>query len=273
MNRTLRLGFTACFALTSVVARADTPLFGMKASSGSVGVGDYVLCPSRQFYDAAVEKGVEKTTFIYYTATMVEVGDTDSTVKSLSGSTYSLPNELVIPIPKGQTAKVGDIVLTWWQSGSGMQRAIVVGGSPQQPTVRYLDIAYENPSGAGKKEDTLRPDSFFVLDGSMQVGAMVVVKDGAKQRVGRLLAIDESSVLLDGFAGKLKRYERDGAVVMPLRPQVHEGDAAEAVVFGSLRAVTVKKVDAKIGRVFATYQFGRSEKEKAFSFGEIRAAP
>ncbi|MEL6107078.1 MAG: hypothetical protein AAFU85_13630 [Planctomycetota bacterium] len=270
--RPLPFGLAFVFAVSCVSVRADTPLFGLKVSPGSA-VGEYVLCPSRQFYDAAVAKGVEKTTFIYYTAVMVESGPTESTVKSLAGSTYSLPNELIIPIPKGQTANVGDIVLTWWQSGSGMQRAIVVGGTSQKPVVRYLDITYENPSGAGKKEDTLKADSFFVLDGSLQVGTMIVVKDGTKSRVGRLLAMDETSVLVDGFAGRLKRYDRDGVGPMPLRPKLKAGDSAEAVVFGSLKAVTVKEVDAKIGRVFATYTFGRSEKEKAFAYGEIRATP
>ena len=228
---------------------ADAPIFGLKTRRLTGDVGDYVLCPSRQFYDAALEKGPEKTTFIYYTATLVESNDETSKVTSLSGSTYSLPNELIIPIPKGQTAMVGDIVLTWWQSGSGMQRAIVVGGTATAPVVRYLDITYENPSGAGKKEDTLKPDSFVVLDGSMRPGTMVVVQEGTQHRVGRLLAMDDESVLVDGFAGKLKRYDRSAADVMPLKPNLEAGDSAEAVVFGSLRSVTVKSVDTKIGRV------------------------
>jgi len=37
-----------------------------------------------------------------------------------------------------------------------------------------------------------------------------------------------------------------------------------------MKPVTVVKVDARIGRVFTTYQLGRTEKEKAFAFGEIR---
>ncbi|MEO1527940.1 MAG: hypothetical protein AAFX06_21110 [Planctomycetota bacterium] len=276
MTKGIRLTATlVCFAVLAghATSHADTPLFGLKTGPLTAQTGDYVLCPSRQFYDAAVEKGIDKTTFIYYTATLVESNDATSTVRSLSGSTYSLPNEMIVPIPKGQTAKIGDVLLTWWQSGSGMQRAIVVGGTPERPVVRYLDIAYENPSGAGKKEDTLKPDSFFVLDGTMQLGTMVAVQDGGRQRVGRLLAMDDESVLLDGFAGKLRRYDRSAATVMPLRPNLKAGDRGEAVVFGSLKSVTVKKLDEKIGRVFATYQFGRSEKERAFAFGEIRGTP
>ena len=35
-------------------------------------------------------------------------------------------------------------------------------------------------------------------------------------------------------------------------------------------AVKVVQVDAKVGRVFATYRWGNKVKEKAFAFGEVR---
>ena len=253
----------------STTLTAGDRLFEIQAKKPTANVGDYVLCPARQFYDSAVEKGVDKTTFIYYTSRMVEAGDEESTVTSLAGTTYSLPNEFIISIPRGQTAKVGDIVLTWWQSGSGMQRAIVVGGSNTEPMVRYLDIAYENPSGAGKKEDKLRPDSFYVLSKPFQIGTTVAINTGRQQRFGHLLAMDDNKVLVQEFAGKLKLYDRKLAIPMPMRPEFTSGSAADAALFGGLKPITVVKVDSQIGRVFATYQFGRTQKEKAFSFGEV----
>lgn len=257
-------------ATTSTSLSAANKLFDIEVPIPTAAPGDYVLCPSRQFYDAAVKEGLDRTSFIYYTAQMVEIGEDESKVKSLAGTEYSIPNEFIISIPKGQTAKVGDILLTWWQSGSGMQRTIVVGGTAAQPVVRYLDITYDNPSGAGQKEDKLRPDSFYVLSEPFQLGTTVTVKAGAQQRFGHLLAVSETKVLIQEFAGKLKLYDRDLATAMPIRPKLSANDAAKAALFGSLKPVTVVKVDAKIGRVFATYQLGRTEKEKAFAFGEIR---
>ena len=191
--------------------------------------------------------------------------------RSLAGTVYDSPHEFVIAIPKRQKADVGDIVLTWWQTGSGMQRAIVVGGSSTEPIVRYLDIAYDNPSGAGKREDTLKPDSFVLLTEKFQIGTSVSVKVNGQQRVGQLLAANAEQLLVQEFAGKVKLYPRRDATPLPIRPELNDGQAARAQLFGTLKPITVTKVDERIGRVFATYQLGRTEKEKVFSFGEVVA--
>ena len=259
-------------ASTSVAAE---PKFPIISGAPTADAGSYVLCPSRKFYDTALKEGFERSTFIYYAATMVTPGDEESTVRNLAGREFSLPNAMMITIPAGQKAKVGDILLSWWQSGSGMQRCIVVGGSPEEPVVRYLDIAYDNPSGAGTKEDTLKPDSFYVLNSSkqkeaMQIGTTVTAKTQRRERFGQIVAMDDDKVMIREFAGKLKIYDRSLVTTMPLRPQLAAGDAADGALFGSMKPVMVVKVDEKIGRVFTTYQLGRTEKEKVFSFGEIR---
>ena len=41
----------------------------------------------------------------------------------------ALPNLYLVPIPGGQKARVGDRLLTYWQSGSGTQRAGATNGS------------------------------------------------------------------------------------------------------------------------------------------------
>jgi len=256
-------------AVTSTAANAADKLFDITVPKPTAKPGDYVLCPSRQFYDSAVEKGVDKTSFIYYTAQMAEVGDVESKVQSLAGTEYSIPNEFIISIPRGRTAKVGDILLTWWQTGSGMQRAIVVGGSETEPVVRYLDITYDNPSGAGKTEEKLKRDSFYVLSKPFQIGTTVAVQSGAQQRFGHLLAMDDDKVLVKEFAGRLMLHDRRLAIAMPIHPEFSDSSAAEAALFGGLKPITIVKVDQKIGRVFATYQLGRTEKEKVFSFGEV----
>ncbi len=256
---------------TAETVANDKPLFDFPATKPDASPDQFVLCPSRQFYDSAVEKGVDKTTFIYYAATMIEVGNELSKVKNLASREFSLPNQLIITIPKNQTAKVGDVLLTWWQTGSGLQRAIVVGGTESEPIVRYLDITLDNPSGAGKKTDTLKPNSFYVLDRPWQIGSTVSVNAGRTQRHGLILALNDDRVMVQEFAGKLKCYDREKANPVPIVPNLKANDAAQANLYGSFKPVTVVKVDAAIGRVFATFQLGRKEREIAFAFGDILA--
>ncbi|MEM7454102.1 MAG: hypothetical protein AAF456_07075 [Planctomycetota bacterium] len=247
----------------------ETVLFDMGDVTLTAEPGQYVLCPSRQFYDAAVSKGIDQTTFIYYAAVLVENGQTSSTVRNLAGREFSLPNQMIIPIPKGQTASTGDVVLTWWQTGSGMQRAIVVGGTETEPVVRYLDISLDNPSGAGLREDTLKPDSFVRLTDQWQPGSTVAVTTEQSTIHGQLLAVSESKVLVREFAGKLNMYDRENAMPLPVVPELGEGDAAQAALWGSFKPVTVTRVDSEIGRVYANFTLGREEQEKVIAFGDI----
>ncbi len=247
----------------------ETRLFPIVVPPPSASPGDFVLCPSRQFYESAIEKGTDKTTFIYYAARMVEAGEATSKVTNLAGQTFEIPNALIISIPQGQKCKAGDVILTWWQSGSGLQRAIVVGGSETEPVVRYLDIALDNPSGAGRKEDTLKPDSFCVLNREWQIGSAVAIETDRQTRHGLLMAISEQHILVREFAGKLNCYERANAKPIPIVPDVAEGDIAMAALYGSFKPVTVTKVDTRIGRVFTRFQLGRKDQEKVFPFGDV----
>ena len=268
---------TATLLFHSPIALAqstDKPLFNVKVGKMTAAKGDFVLCPSRQFFDAAVEKGIDKTTFIYYAAKMLEPGTEQSTVRNLAGRQFSLPNQMIVPIPQGQKTKVGDILLSWWQSGSGMQRAIVVGGTETEPIVRYLDIKLDNPSGAGKKEGKLKPNSFYVLSKPWQIGSTVRiagVKRPSVQLYGQLLAMDKDNVLVRGWAGKLSVHPRKDAQPLPIVPKVKSNDAIQIALFGSFKPATVLRVEPEIGRVFAKYQFGRKDKEAAFAFGDVYA--
>ncbi len=251
----------ACFA----AAQNDDPLFDVQVTQAEMQEGQYVLCPSRQFYDKAIQNGVDKTIFIYYTARFVSSDERNTKVKSLSGSEYSLPNQMVIPIPTSQTAQVGDIVLTWWQSGSGMQRAIVVGGTETEPIVRYLDVAYDNPINIGKKDEQLKPDSFVVLSKDLQIGTSVKINENGH---GILLAKNEDKVIVMEFGGKLKSYDLAQVGMVPWSPAVDEG-AAKGVVFGRFKDIQITRVDKEIGRIFATHVFAGKEKEEVLPFGSV----
>jgi len=246
----------------------DRPLFELESGTLDVQPGQYVLCPSRQYYLQGLKDGPSNTVIIYYSAILKEVGSEVSQVESLSGTEFSLPNQLIVPIPKGQKAKVGDIVLTWWQGGSGMQRAIVVGGKPLEPTVRYLDMDL-GTTGTSAEDATLKADSFVVLSQDWQLGTSVAIKRDSQLRHGILVAISKEKILVSEFGSKLKLYDRSAARPVPMAPNLEQGDVVQGVVFGSFEPVTVTDVDSRIGRVFVSYEFGSSTKEAALGFGQI----
>jgi len=223
--------------------------------------GDYVLAPSELMLD---EPGV----VIYYGATVSEKGEKESKLKRLSGGTESLPNAVIVPIKPNQKASVGDILLTWWQSGSGMERAIVTGGSADQPTVMYLDIDYDNPSGAGQEEDTLKPDTFHKLsDGDIGTGAACL--DEGDYVFVRVTGEAEGKLLTDGFAGTMKSYSKEDCKFIPVNPNVKAGDTVFVPIIGTMSEAVVESVDPKIGRVFVTYDWVGTEEKAAIAFGSV----
>lgn len=236
----------------------------------SAKAGDFVLCPPREWIDKGFAKGGDKTTFIYYGAKMLEPGKAESKVKRLSGSEMVVPNAMIVPIRKGETANPGDILLTRWQSGSGMQRAIVVeGGSPTEPKIRYLDIDYNNPSGAGKKVDTCKPDTFHKISREMEVGTAVAAKSRFGWKRWKIVGVAGDKVLGLGFAGKMTVLKKADCIALPVKPEVKEGDSVFVPYIGSMKKGTVKKVDAAIGRVFAEIEFGGKKKEVPAPFGDV----
>lgn len=144
--------------------------------------GEYVLVPSYNWLVDAMQKDPTKVTMIWYTQKMEEPGEEMSQVKFMS-KTQKVPNAYIVPIPAGGTAKKGDIVLTWWQTGSGMQRAIVTDAKdPKAPTVRYLDLKYDNPAkdsksgkGIGQTDYEIKPDSFYPINAPMSPGTAVSI--------------------------------------------------------------------------------------------------
>jgi hypothetical protein len=276
MNRTLA---ASLLSLTlAPAALAETPKTGTipldyPVVATTAQTGDYVLAPSRQFLDGAFAKGIDKQTFIFYAAQVLAPGPAESQVKSLAGTVFSMPNSLIIPLRRAGQAKVGDILLSWWQSGSGLQRAIVVpGGGPKAPLVLYLDLDLDNPSGVGKKEDTLKPDTFHKLVGGLEPGGVVAVRSGAALKRAQLVNLSGDRALVVGFAGRVSAVAKTDLQTLPLVPKVRPGQQVMAPVFGDFKPVTVESVDARIGRVFVAYTFGGQPKKEAISFGEVVAS-
>lgn len=228
--------------------------------------GDYVLCPSRDKVIEMTQSGEQNLTLIYYTGKMLRPGATESEVQSLySGGPGMLPNAYLITIPAGQKAKVGDVVLTWWQTGSGIQRAIVTDASnAAEPTVRYLDRISEADKD---KLEKLTPNSFVKLSQPFQPGTSVAVKSDSRPEHWQVLSVAEDKIFALGFAGKVKLLNKADCTPVPIKPQVKAGDKVRAVVYGSFTDATVVSVDEKLGKVVVKAD-GQNE-EQMIDFGKV----
>ena len=230
---------------------------------------DFVLAPSKGWIEEAFEKGADKQPFIFYGAWMLKPGEKESVVRTLPGQRVTIPNAMIIRVGGGESAKTGDILLTAWSSGSGMQRAIVVGGSAKQPSVRYLDLELDSPSGWGKKEDTLQENTFHVLTKPGEPGTTVACKEG--ERVTRFVIVNEAGgkLLGVGFAGKMKVLPRASCKNVPIAPQTKPGDTVWVPVIGAYTEAKVTKVDEKIGRIWVKHEFGGKDTDEAFAFTNV----
>ncbi|NJM52509.1 MAG: hypothetical protein HC846_03390 [Blastocatellia bacterium] len=254
--------------------QATFPFKDFPAVETTAKAGDVVLVPSYNWLQEATVNGADKVTMIWYAQKMSAPDKEMSEVEFMSEK-KKVPNAYIVPIPAGQKAKKGDIVLTWWQSGSGMQRAIVVDdANPAEPVVRYLDLDYDNPAkgkdgktGIGQMDEQLKPDSFVKINAPFDAGTMVAVQDGADQKPAQVIRVAGDKVFVNGFAGKTAVVDKSKCTPFPLVSNAKEGEKVKAVWVNSLKEGTVTKVDAKIGRVFI--KFGSDEKETAVSFGEV----
>jgi len=240
--------------------------------------GEYILTPSYNWQKDATQKGADKQTFIFYHAKMKNPGAQWSRVLFTFDGEKEIPNYMIVPLPAGQKARKGDVVLTWWQSGSGMNRAFVVDdGNPAEPVVRYLDIDYDNPAKnrdgvkIGQMEEKLKPDTFVVIKDRMSPGTAVAVQEPAGRYVfARVISATDTKVLVLGSVGKMSLVDRNKCVAADIIPNIKKGDVVQFPWNGIFKNGTVRKVDRKIGRVFIDFSLvkGKSE-EKVIAFGNV----
>lgn len=236
--------------------------------------GDFILTPSKNWQEDATSKGADKVTFIFYSQTIAEVGAEYSKIDFMSDKGVEIPNYMIIPIKSGQTAKKGDIVLTWWQSGSGMKRAIVVDDkNPAEPIVNYIDISWDNPAkndkgvGIGQMTEQLKPNSFHVISAEWESGTTVAVKEGSDFKAATVVKVSGDNVLTIGFGGTMKVYGKGDCSPVVVKPNVKVGDMVQAPWVGTYKNLKVEKVDAKMGRVWVDDPY--SDKPMVVAFGDI----
>ena len=231
---------------------------------------DYVLAPARAALNAALTRDGDLQPIIYYGAWMKQPGRPNSLIATLLGDQEQIPNALIIPIRRSETAAPGDIVLTTWAAGSGMQRGIVVeGGQQNAPRVRYLDLAYDHPTGWGQRADTLRPNTFHRLTRPGQIGTTIACRQGPSHTWWTITGQLGNRVLARGLHGQVKSLDRAHCRDVPLVPQVMPGSRVFVPVQGRYVKARVTKVDARIGRVFAKYRVDAENQKRAFAFTNV----
>lgn len=237
--------------------------------------GEMILIPAYKSLMTAVEKGEDDQTFIYYNAIMAKPGDQYSTVKFTFDGEQEVPNCMIVPIAANQKVKKGDIVLTWWQSGSGMKRAIVTNAdNPAEPEVNYIDIDFENPAKAsdgktsiGQMKEKIKANTFVKLENAWDLGTTVAVKEGMSYSNWTLVNVADDHVLCVGFAGKMKTFKKSDCTPLPVYPKVKVGDIVQAPWVGSYKNATVVKVIDELGRVVV--QFDNNDKMYYIPYGNI----
>lgn len=277
MKKTFLLAMTMIFATSTFAATPEGDEYNTfpwdfpASQTIEANPGDWALtCSSSYVRNVEKKKDLKKSILIYYAEKVDNVYKDSVTFKNY-GQKTTVPSSLVIPIPAGQKAKKGDIVLTWWQSGSGKSRAIVVDdANPAEPKVCYLDFDWRG-DGTGiaeKRQDVLKPNSFIVLkkEGEWKPGHQVALNNGEYQ-TGSILAVTKDKVLVHWFADNIDAVKRSDCVLVPYNEKIKVGDSVYAYWLGRYKpGYKVLEIDKEHGR----YKCEDSSKTvKYFSFYEV----
>ena len=249
-------------AKPAVSKPGEVPFDDMSGLPTAAKAGEIVLTVDENKL-TEIRSGERDPTAIFQNRVMVEPGELESEVEDSFKKRYKVPNALIIPVPKGQKAKAGDVVLTWWQSGGGMMRGYVTeAANPSEPTVRYLGM-----SPREDKSDKLKPDSFVVVNSEWSPGAVVASKDGNGTEFAYVLRVNGDKVLVSRFARKLKVMPKAELTPVSYKPVFKVGDDVKAAFFSSFDAATVVAIDPKSGKVTVKRKTG--DEQKDLDFGEV----
>lgn len=214
-----------------------------------------------------------KTTFgtQYLLYTLLEAGDKESKIKFVNEEV--VPNSGIVVIPKGQTAKVGDLVAGKW--AVNLTRGIVTNASnPKAPKVTFIGLDWDNPAkaedkktGIGQFEYTLNENEFMVISKDFDPGSSCAVIDGSKWKLMNVFNSTEDMVLGTIFI-KFTAVKKSDCIAIPLKTNFKVGDPVWAPWVGSMSKGKISNVNAKMGRY--TLKFDESSKgEKVVSFGDV----
>ena len=257
--------------VTETRAPGENP-FGFESEPLEGKAGELAFVPSKATIDGAFERGAGEQPFVYLLARLNEPGDRETRVRWSTGQRAHVPNALVIPVPRGQGASPGAIVLTTGASKTGLTRALVVpGGSPESPKVRYLDLV----EGLAPVEPaTLTPGSFNVLGAASEVGSTIACGQGGEKDwllvVKRAKSAGSSRALAIGFSGKMRVVDlASSCVSLPLVPIISPGSPVYVPMLGRFVLGRVESVDRERGRVLTRFEFAGETRREAVGYANL----
>ncbi len=223
----------------------------------------FVLAPSTSALREAREQGVRRARILFYSRKMLTPGSAVSTLEEFSES-VQIPNALIVPIKPNQSVQPGDIVLTWWQSASGMTRAVVLeGGTETEPLVKYLDLKFES------EPETLAPSTFHKLNEALEPGTAVAYPDGNNFTYGFVIKRAQGKILVANTFDVLEVVDEAQVTTIPISPQVSAGDSVFVPVIGNFTEGEVTEVNAPNAMVSVKYTWAGEETTEKFPYGSI----
>jgi hypothetical protein len=266
-------------ASTSARRRAAHPPgenpFGLPSRPLAAAPGDVVLVPSHEALQQAFELGPDSQTFVYYAAVVEETAPLETRVRYPTHERRTLPNAVIVPLGRGALGSPGDVVLTTQNAGSGLVRAIVVGGEPATPRVRYLEPSFQKEKlpGPDAAPQALSPGTFHVLREPGEPGTTLACTEGPNQSaVIALTQADERRLVL-GFGGRLRVVPASACLPLPIVPQVRSGETVRFPLLLRLGEGRVQSVDTASGRVWIRSEFAGEVREVAVGFGNVLPGP
>ena len=266
--------FESCKEKTNKDKSGEIP-FDFPVVETSAKENEYVLAPASEFVKEANEKGSDSARFIFYSRKCISTGKYESKLLEYF-DTIIMPNSLIIPLQTGAKAKKGDILLTWWQSGSGMQRAIVVDDSiPETPIVKYLDIDFDNSISIndsltiGQAAERLLPNSFVILSEELQAGTTFVHDDLGILTSYQVIRIVDEKILAIGWVGEIKVFNKADCIAIPINPEININDKVQVLYIGSYSEGTVLKIDKENGRYTVVVDFAGEKDTIIVAIGNI----
>lgn len=248
------------------------PVSDFPALATTAKPGEYILAPEYDVMANASLKGLDVVFGEFYQHKMETPGAEMSAVKFANGKVEPAPNPFLIAIPAGQTAKKGDIVLTY-VGGWGMQRAIVIDDAdPAGPNVAMLDRDYVDPPKypTDKIETKLEPNTFVKVSGELASGASIYVTgSNTLSNVYTVVNASGEKVLARTPNGYFKAFDKSECHSIPFAGDFKPGDKVRAALGSALAPATVTKVDPRIGRIWVTSDNSPGSKPTPKSYGTV----
>jgi hypothetical protein len=185
---------------------------------------------------------------------MIKPGKKFSQIQEFD-STVLIPNILIIPLKSQSMPHKGEFVLTWWQKGTGMQRAFIINTFPSDSSlVQYLDLDSTLLLDSSSSIQKISKTSFAIIDKPLKPGSSLAYDtSGVFQFFIVVKNINQNKLLAINWSGKLQYLNKNKIFPNPVKPKLNPGDSAAIPVFGIYTPAKIMKISN--GLVIAQYKF------------------